>query len=100
MKEKFLTKRNFIIFLACIAIISAILSFISVLTAYVAFAYTGQSGNMTKDQLHSETLAASVSTDTPGITIFTHGLGGSAGHWSNNFNGTKGSGDSFAASVM
>lgn len=96
MKEKFLTKRNFIIFLACIAIISAILSFISVLTAYVAFAYTGQSGNMTKDQLHSETLAASVSTDTPGITIFTHGLGGSAGHWSNNFNGTKGSGDSFA----
>ena len=96
MKEKFLMKRNFIVCLACIAIISVLLSCIPVLTAYVAYAYTGQSENLTKAQLHSATLAESVYTDIPGITIFTHGLGGSAGHWSNEFNGTKGSGDSFA----
>lgn len=59
-------------------------------------AFSGRSENMTKDQLHSATLAASVSTDTPAITILTHGLGGNAGDWSNDFSGTNNSGMDFA----
>ena len=38
--------------------------------------------------LHNRTLATSFSTDTPAITFFTHGLGGNASAWSNDFNGS------------
>ena len=39
--------------------------------------------------LHSLTVAPSFNTETPAITFFTHGLGGSAKHWSNNFHGVN-----------
>lgn len=38
--------------------------------------------------LHNRTLATSFSTDTPAITFFTHGLGGNASAWSNDFSGS------------
>lgn len=40
------------------------------------------------EDLHNRTLATSFSTDTPAITFFTHGLGGNASAWSNDFNGS------------
>jgi pimeloyl-ACP methyl ester carboxylesterase len=45
--------------------------------------YTGGSGSLTPGQLHSETHMASVGAGAAGITVLTHGLGGHAGHWSN-----------------
>lgn len=96
MKVKFFTNRKKTVLLTiCITIfLPALWLCVPGLTAYAA--YTGQSGNMSRTDLHSATLAASVSDDTPAITVLMHGLGGDAGDWSNSFNGTKGSGDSFA----
>ena len=95
MKIKFSTKRKIASILAvCIAIALAAFVFAPTLTAYAA--YSRESSNLTGKLLHSATLAASVSTDTPAITILTHGLGGGAKDWSNNFNGTNNSGMEFA----
>ncbi|MCI9031995.1 MAG: alpha/beta fold hydrolase [Clostridia bacterium] len=59
-------------------------------------AYTGDSGHLSREELHSATLANSVSSDIPAITVLMHGLGGDAGDWSNNFTGAKGSSTAFA----
>lgn len=40
------------------------------------------------EDLHNRTIATSFSTDAPAITFFTHGLGGNASAWSNDFNGS------------
>ena len=82
MKTKFWTKRKTISVIAmCVAIVLAALICVPTLTAQAN--YTGQSGEMTREQLHSATLATSVSSDTPAITVFMHGLGANAGVWSN-----------------
>ncbi len=82
MKTKFYTNRLRTCLLAiCIAVFFAALLCIPAFTAYGT--YTGTSGAMTREQIHTATLAASVSGDSPAITVFTHGLGGKAGDWSN-----------------
>lgn len=94
MKNKYFKNRKIAyVVLVLLAIVLAISLFISTLKAYAA--YSGQSSGMTRNQLHSETLATSVGNDTPAITVLMHGLGGRAMDWSNNFNGTKGSRTAF-----
>lgn len=82
MKTNFYTNRLRMCLLAiCIAVFFAALLCIPAFTAYGS--YTGKGEGKTREQIHTATLAASVSGDSPAITIFTHGLGGSAGDWSN-----------------
>lgn len=82
MKTKFWTKRKTMSVIAMsVAIVLAALICVPTLTANAN--YTGQSGGMTREQLHSATLATSVSGDTPAITVLMHGLYGKAADWSN-----------------
>lgn len=84
MKIKFATKRKMLSIIAiCIVLILALFICVPTMTAYAA--YSGQSGSMTRDQLHNYTLETSVGDDTPAITVFMHGLGSRASTWSNNF---------------
>ena len=94
MKNSFYTNkvRTFLLVI-CITIILIALVSIPVLTAHAS--YSGSSSGMTREQIHTATLSTSVKSDTPAITVFMHGLGGSAKDWSNNFNGTKGSRTAF-----
>ena len=82
-----------LLFTLCFAIGLAIFAGASMLTAN---AYTGNSGHLSREQLHTQTLATSVRTDTPAITVIMHGLAGRAKDWSNDGNGNKGSITKFA----
>ncbi len=94
MKNNVRTSRTrALLFTFCFAIGLCILAGASMLTVN---AYTGDSGHLSREELHSATLANSVSSDIPAITVLMHGLGGDAGDWSNNFTGAKGSSTAFA----
>ena len=82
------SKTRALLFTLCFVIGLCILAGASMLTAN---AYTGNSGHLSREQLHTQTLATSVRTDTPAITVLMHGLSGRASHWSNDDNGNKGS---------
>ncbi len=87
------SKTRALLFTLCFVIGLCILAGASMLTAN---AYTEDSGYLSREDLHSATLANSVSSDIPAITVLMHGLGGDAGDWSNNFTGAKGSSTAFA----
>ena len=53
--------------------------------------YTANYYNLTDSQLESLTNRTSVSSESPQITVFTHGLGGEPSNWSNNIQ-SQGSG--------
>ena len=75
MKVKFTPKRIVLLLFACVAIILAVLACVP---TSLAQAYTGQSGNMSSVALHTDTLADSVSSDTPAITVLAMGEATSA----------------------
>ena len=82
-----------VIFILCITIILTVL--MGIQGMYAEAVYTGQSNNLTREQLHENTNAKSVITETPAITFLVHGYGCNATTWSNNFNGKKGATVSF-----
>lgn len=55
------------------------------------------SSTSTSVNLHNDTLAMTPIEDNATITFLTHGLGGDAGDWSNDFSGINNSGRSFAS---
>ena len=75
-------KKHFITTFLCVAaVLVGILFFSSGLTVHAFF--SGHSSGETREELHQDTIAVTVNEDAPAITFLTHGLGGSAGHWSN-----------------
>ncbi len=83
-------KKIIALFLGIVAILTSGL-FMSSKTTGANAAFSGYSPNLTPAELHAATIANSVNPDSPGITFLTHGLGGTAGHWSNGMhrNGKK-----------
>ena len=86
MKIKIFTVKKITIAMIsiCIAVILITSIYAPLITAHAD--YSGQSTSLTRTQLHDETLASSLSTDTPVITVLMHGLGSRASAWSNDFN--------------
>ena len=68
-------------FIFVAAVLAVILLFSPKLTVHAAF--SGHSSEFTLEKLHTDTIATTVNSDAPAITFLTHGLGGSAEHWSN-----------------
>ena len=76
----FTNKRTLIVVFVLVTALLAAITF-SLVKTIVNAAFSGH--NLNGKDLHTETLALAVSADMPAITVLTHGLGGSAGDWSN-----------------
>lgn len=82
MRTERLTSRGKV-FLIAICAVAALIVMVCAPMLTVSAYYSGQSVDMTREELHSKTLALSVRSDTPAITVLMHGLGGDGGDWSN-----------------
>jgi len=83
MKTRILTKvEHFLTTLVCVAVVLAVIFLFSSRLSVNA-AFSGYSTGITREELHTATIASMVNEDEPAITFLTHGLGGGSGDWSN-----------------
>jgi hypothetical protein len=87
MKMRIFTNKKHIITTFVYVVLALIISLSSGLTVNATF--SGHSSALTREQLQTQTRAMTVNMDAPAITFLTHGLGGTAGHWSNSMYRTE-----------
>lgn len=94
MKKKYLNKSIVALLIAAFLIVIVSALYTGFTSVYADSLYALDYTELAEEQLDELSVRTTKSNEAPQITVFTHGYGGNAGHWSNGI--SEGKGEDFA----
>lgn len=94
MKKKYLNKSIVALLLTAFLMIIVSTLYTGFMAVYADSQYMQDYTQLTDEELDDLSARTTESDEAPQITVFTHGYGGNAGHWSNGI--SNGEGEAFA----